>query len=135
VLSTGEWLLPYCLEPHPKKLDDDISVEANDIRYSGVLISRDNGTTWKASAHVKENHSMWEPTTVEYPNNDVVMFMRSKNGYIYQVISKDKGETWSKPEKSVFPNPSSKTHLFRYSKDTVMFFYNHSSKGFIYLSL
>lgn len=96
-----------------------------------------NKLSWKASQRVKgdpkrSTRGMIEPTLMELEDGRILMVMRGSNGgrldpknllpsYKWYAISKDGGETWSKPEPWCFEDgepffsPSSMSALFKHS--------------------
>ena len=96
-----------------------------------------NKLTWKVSQKVegdpkRSTRGMIEPTMIELKDGRILMVMRGSNGgkldpkdqlpsYKWYSISKDGGETWSKPEPWCFEDgepfysPSSMSALFKHS--------------------
>ncbi len=96
-----------------------------------------NKLSWKASQRVegdpkKSTRGMIEPTLLELQDGRILMVMRGSNGgkldpdnllpsHKWYAISKDGGETWSKPEPwsfedgETFFSPSSMSALFKHS--------------------
>lgn len=65
---------------------------------SYCYLSDDEGETWRESERVKPGDGSWEPACIELTDGRVLMLMRTGLGGQYVSISKDGGETWSKPE-------------------------------------
>jgi sialidase-1 len=62
-------------------------------------ISDDDGKTWHDGGRVKpEGGPCYEPSCIELKDGSVMILMRTSLGGQFKSISKDGGETWSKPE-------------------------------------
>lgn len=110
--------------------------------YTDVMVligtwTGENKLAWKASQRVegdpkKSTRGMIEPTLLELQDGRILMVMRGSNGgkldpnnllpsHKWYAISKDGGETWSKPEPwsfedgETFFSPSSMSALFKHS--------------------
>lgn len=93
-----------------------------DFVHSGVLVSRDNGKTYKKS----ETEALlplrsgsgglkfvWsEPTVIRLPDRRLAMLLRfDRRGELYVSYSSDEGMKWTQPTPSGIPNPSNKVRL------------------------
>lgn len=110
VLSSGEWLLPQSLwergvidilldKGRERNVYHDAYREWDGMRSANVFVSCDKGNSWtlyKGAAVPGARHD--ENMIVELQDGTVQMTIRSKAGYIYRILSKDKGRTWSNPE-------------------------------------
>lgn len=110
--------------------------------YTDVMVligtwNKEEKLTWKASQRVegdptKSTRGVIEPSLLELPDGRILMVMRGSNGgkldpnnllpsHKWYAISKDGGETWSKPEPwcfedgETFYSPSSMSTLFKHS--------------------
>ncbi|KAK3269541.1 hypothetical protein CYMTET_22021 [Cymbomonas tetramitiformis] len=107
VLSNGLFVLPYWREKGRScpNVDDELAGKA------GVLVSPDQGRTWKGFGEVSAMPKTWliEQTVVEVDDGELVMLCRTQADFIYRVDSHDYGRTWGspKPLKSM-PNPNAK---------------------------
>jgi predicted neuraminidase len=99
-LSTGELLLPVYMQ-----------VDGKDI--AAVMKSVDDGKTWKQYGYIISSGDDDEPTIAELKSGDIMMIPRSVDGFLWKVISKDKGETWSEPVKTDMLAAASSNNLFR----------------------
>jgi predicted neuraminidase len=100
-LSGGDLLLPvYSFEPPYS---------------SGVLKSTDRGTSWRHYEKVATPGKVGagEPTIVELRSGDVLMAVRTTDGHLWTARSRDKGETWSEPQRSAMAANTSSHNLFR----------------------
>jgi len=110
-LTTGRLLWPYSY---------DIILEAGDRKpiergemdsRAGVMISDDDGVTWRPGGdiHIEESriHSAGkvcgadEPSLVEFADGSVYALLRTGTDRIWEMGSKDGGETWD----SIQPSP------------------------------
>ena len=108
VLSTGEWMLPFWSESHGSCQSKGRSGSA------GVLLSSNSGNTWEKRGKITASDTwLIENTVVEKSDGDVVMFFRTKKGFIYRSTSKDKGESWTRARPTREHNPDSKIHALR----------------------
>lgn len=103
-----------------------------------VFYSDDDGETWTENRleeeplvyEVKPPHKgiRWqnyycEPSIVELSDGELVMMIRTTMDYHYTCRSKDKGETWSKPEQSVFHGTNTMPILQKLSDGRILFFW------------
>ena len=75
-----------------------------------VVWSDDNGRTWKRGqdrliveevvAGRPRGFGFWEVSVAERADGSLFMIGRTRAGYLYHSISKDRGETWTRPERS-----------------------------------
>jgi len=80
---------------------------------TGMLKSVDGGRTWKRHGAIATPMGNDEPTIAETNSGAVLMFLRTGGGTLWRTVSRDKGETWSKPERSSIPAARSSHSLFR----------------------
>ena len=84
---------------------------------TGVLISSDNGKTYKKYTacviSMEEKGWSWaEPTIAELSDNKIAMLMRNEcTGWLYRCDSNDGGKTWGEFYMTDIPNPSNKPKL------------------------
>ncbi len=108
-LSTGELILP---------LHGFLSGVA------GVLKSADGGKTWNRFGEIKTATVAHEPSIAELPSGDIMMVLRTGDGVIWQVFSKDKGETWLPAEKTDIVAARSSHNLFRLADGRIVLTHN-----------
>eukprot|EP00854_Cymbomonas_tetramitiformis_P005196 gene5196-6321_t len=91
VLSNGLFVLPYWREKGRScpNVDDELAGKA------GVLVSPDQGRTWKGFGEVSAMPKTWliEQTVVEVDDGELVMLCRTQADFIYRVDSHDYGRT------------------------------------------
>ena len=96
-LSTGELLVP---------------LHTRGTKAGGVMKSSDGGKTWARFGAVANPAGQGgEPTIAETKSGAIHMMLRTKDGQLWRSISRDKGETWSAPEKTGLTSTSSASHL------------------------
>lgn len=99
-LSGGELILP---------------LHRYDGKQPAILKSADNGKTWrKIDGPVPdEKVTASEPCIAECANGELLMIVRSRDGWLWSTRSTDRGETWSPLEKSDLPAAASSHSLIR----------------------
>lgn len=111
--SWGTWYMPFQHylpqgDPAASVLRDG-SFDRPDI---GVLISDDQGASWRTSATVA-GHGWAEGTLTELRDGTLVMLVRHDgSGCLWRTDSRDRGATWSAPARTAIPNPGSKARLW-----------------------
>lgn len=80
-----------------------------DHYVSLCLYSDDDGATWRQSSRKMDlpKRGAEEPAIIERKDGSLLALLRTSLGKVYQSVSKDRGETWSDPEATVLPSPSS----------------------------
>ena len=109
VMSSGEWVLPVSIWPRSRlnvALEKGWTEnplkgahpELDDRRAAHIMVSTDQGKTWKFRGMVKyPSPSFDEHLTIE--KNDGTWWMTARTGVgIWQSFSIDKGYTWTEPE-------------------------------------
>jgi len=123
VLNKGRLFLPVAF------VDGDIF--ENYERQEIVLFSSDNlGETWKRSNVINADHSLMEPNIVCLDDQEFLMNMRTKKGYVYFARSKDGGITW-KMENSNIPSPASPQKIVKIpGTDLLVMVWNNTRENF-----
>ena len=112
VTSSGAWVLPFWREMGPCRSSAQAEPTA------GVLVSKDNGLTWKPHGHIS-HASTWliEQTVVELKGHGgsdprfptLMMLCRTAANHVFKATSKDDGKSWSTAEAiNNLPNPNAK---------------------------
>src|SRR5690606_7267379 len=96
-----------------------------------VLFSSENfGESWRRSNLVKANHSLMEPNIVCLDDQEFLMNMRTKRGYVYFARSFDAGTTWDM-EKSNIPSPASPQKIVKIpGTDLLIMVWNNTRENF-----
>ncbi|MBT7303566.1 MAG: hypothetical protein HN849_28810 [Victivallales bacterium] len=71
-----------------------------------MCLSDDGGRTWRAAKTDVDcpKRGAMEPVVMERLDGSVLMFIRTQTGKVYQSVSQDGGDTWTKAEPSVLPS-------------------------------
>ena len=123
VTSTGRWLLPIfsCARVPGEKWSGDLDTSA-------VMISDDDGTTWREAA-VPDSTGCVHMSIVGLPDGTLVALFRSRwADFIYRSRSTDNGETWSAPVPTQLPNNNSSLQQRLLADGRIAVIYNHSSR-------
>ena len=110
-LSTGELLLPVHGYVHA---------------VAGVLKSTDGGQTWNRYGEVKTSTVAHEPCCAELPTGEIMMVLRTGDGFLWQAFSRDKGETWSNAEKTDIVAARTSHNIFRLKDGRIVLTHNAS---------
>jgi predicted neuraminidase len=110
-LSTGELILPVHGYLNP---------------VAGVLKSVDGGLTWKRYGEVNTTTVAHEPSCAELLTGEIMMVLRTGDGFLWQAFSKDKGESWSAAEKTEMVAVRSSHNLFRLKDGRLVLTHNPS---------
>ena len=114
-LTTGELLLP--------------THDFRNRQESGVLKSSDQGQTWRRVGGVRNSAGVDEPTIAELKNEHILMALRTRDGHLWTALSKDKGETWSKPKRHQLLAAAASHNLFRISDGRVLLTHDEWKAG------
>jgi len=112
-LSSGELLLP-------------VYRTVNNEDRSAVLRSTDRGKTWSVSGDIHTPADADEPSIAELKSGDVLMILRTHDGFLWRTVSQDKGKTWAAPQKTSMVAPSSSHNIFRLQDGRLLLANNES---------
>jgi predicted neuraminidase len=101
LLKSGRLLLPVYRAP-----------ENGEREQAGVLMSDDDGKSWNVGGLVSTAAGADEPTIAETASGNIVMVLRTTDGFLWKTKSEDQGQTWSTPEKTVIEAAASSSNLF-----------------------
>lgn len=92
-----------------------------------VLRSDDRGKTWTVAPNarpkgwfVKQYDRMDEGTVIALTNGDVVMFVRTAEGHIWETRSTDDGRTWTEPKPTPLVHPDAPPMIFYLADGTTL---------------
>jgi len=103
-LSSGEWIVPFRYLPSCGSRPSD--------EGAAVLISKDEGRTWKKSKEVKVDSSpVLHSTLVASKEGALFMVLRTAGENLFATSSPDKGRTWSAPHTLPIKNKNSNVDL------------------------
>ena len=93
---------------------------------SSLLRSDDQGKTWRRMGLIDaaEGKAGSEPTIAELDNGDVLIALRSRDGFIWFAQSSDAGATWKKPFASEFDAAAASHALFRTKAGKILLAYD-----------
>jgi predicted neuraminidase len=98
-----------------------------DRDYSGVLISDDDGATWREVV-VPGSTGAVHMNIGRRSDGTLVALYRSRwADYIYRSVSTDDGQTWSAPQPTELPNNNSSIQFVVLADDRLALVYNESS--------
>jgi predicted neuraminidase len=100
-LRSGKLLLPIYRAP-----------ESGEKEQAGVLVSADDGKSWKVGGLVSTAAGADEPTIAETQSGNILMVLRTTDGFLWKAKSEDQGQTWSAPEKTPLDAAASSSNLF-----------------------
>lgn len=116
VLDDGDWLLPIYDER---------------VWTSRVMITRDNGRTWRDSAGiVAPGHpGNIQPTLAQFADRSLLALMRRGDPpeRIWQSRSYDRGRTWSGPTTAALPNPNAAVDMVRLANGHLVLAFNDTT--------
>ena len=104
------------------------------VEYEGngdvaFMRSINKGKTWKIIDRMGEGAYLDQPTVVQLNNGELLSYMRSWEGYIYETRSSDLGESWSKPIPTKLKNPNSGIDMVRTRSGKIVLAYNPTALG------
>ncbi len=105
------------------------SVESYHAWASWVELSADDGKTWSKHGPISipgEPYGIIQPTLVELRPNELRLFVRSRQGFIFQSDSSDGGRAWTPARPTSLPNPNSGIDSVRLRDGRILMVYNHS---------
>jgi len=102
VLNNGSWMLPVSLWDRSKIKDEKYKnkfKELDSLRRANVFVSQDEGKTWVRKGGVRFPKPKFdEHCLIEKSDGSIWMTARTNDG-IWESFSKDKGKSWSTPQK------------------------------------
>lgn len=125
IMTNGDWLLPVQLFDHmdggrgPFKVG--VFPELDPMRGANVLVSSDQGKTWKRrGGRPFPEPNFYEHHVVELRNGSLWMLARTQNS-IMQSFSEDMGRTWSEPTfPDLIKHPVSRFHVQRLASGRIL---------------
>jgi predicted neuraminidase len=104
------------------------------VEYEGIgdiafLRSINGGKTWKTIDVHGGGAYLDQPTLVQLSNGDLLAYMRSWEGYIYETHSHDAGLTWSMPTSTSLPNNNSGIDMVCLATGRLVLAYNPTALG------
>jgi len=126
ITSRGEWLLPFqTYDTMPDALPSPLRDGSHSRCLNGALISANQGQSWEKSNLVGPTHGWAENNVVELSDGTLAMLIRADGqGCLLRSDSRDRGRTWSHPERTDIPNPGSKFRLWKLSGGRIALVHN-----------
>jgi predicted neuraminidase len=93
---------------------------------AGILKSVDGGVTWKRYGQVKTTTVAQEPSCAQLPTGEIMMVLRTGDGFLWQAYSNDRGESWSAAERTDIVAARSSHNLFRLRDGLIALTHNPS---------
>ncbi|HLY61195.1 MAG TPA: sialidase family protein [Terriglobia bacterium] len=108
------------------------SVESYQNWSAWVERSADDGKTWTRHGPIvipQQPYGLIQPTLVELRPNQLRLFARSRQGFIYTADSADGGSTWTNVRPTSLLNPNSGIDCVRLKDGRILMVYNNTSTG------
>lgn len=104
------------------------------VEYEGLgdvafMRTTNAGRTWSIVDCPGGGAYLDQPSIVQLTNGDLMAYMRSWEGYIYETHSTDFGLTWSKPVSTTLPNNNSGIDMVRLASGRLVLSYNPTALG------
>ncbi len=95
------------------------------------ILSENSGGSWDIVGEIgrNENIRLHQPTLVELHNGDLLAYMRSWEGHIYQTRSSDRGETWAPAVPTTLLNNNSGIDMVKLQSSTLVLVFNPIGLG------
>ena len=77
----------------------------------GAAISDDQGQTWRFAGAVEAPDWAIETMIIERTSGELLMWIRTDDGYIWECTSNDDGETWGKAYRTSIENPGTRFYI------------------------
>jgi predicted neuraminidase len=95
---------------------------------AGVLKSTDDGATWKRYGAIATPTGAGEPSLAQLKSGDILMVLRTGDGFLWETMSKDKGETWSAPTRTDISAAETSHNIFQLSNGRLLLTLNESTR-------
>ena len=134
--NDGTWILPvqhYNMDENEeeemmKNPESKISQSKTIYPENGILLSKDNGATWKHYGKIltkSKKYSWAELNVVELEDDYLVILIRvDLSGCLYRSDSFNGGMTWSEAVPTDIPNPGTKFRLFKFKNGNIALLHN-----------
>lgn len=121
----------FMFRSRPCRVGDRIILPAYDENtwQSRMLISDDEGASWRIGTPIDTPQGNIHATLVQHEQG-LLAYLRTGDtgGVIWRMESADRGDTWSTPSPTQFPNPNSGIDLLRLHSGGLVLAYNHSDR-------
>jgi len=108
-----------------------IPTEYEKTWIGNFIRSEDSGKNWEIVGNIGEieNVRLHQPTVVELNNGNLLAYMRSWEGYIYQSYSYDKGKTWTSTKPTSLLNNNSGIDMVKLNFGNLVLVFNPFGLG------
>jgi len=95
---------------------------------SRMMISDDDGASWRLTELISTPPGNIHPTVVTQPDGSLLAYLRTggSGGHLWRTESRDGGESWSQPTATALPNPNSGFDLMRLHSGRLALAFNDS---------
>jgi len=129
-LMNGDYLLPVYHETGADRERSAPDTCSFFFRYNPKT------KTWSESTRIYSPQGNLQPAVVQITNDHLIAYCRpggdfqpNPNRFVIRAESRDGGYTWSKGEKSQFPNPNSAVDLIRLRNGHLLLVFNNTNGG------
>ena len=118
----------------PVRLKDGTLLCPSSSEHQGWRVhfesTSDLGKTWSVGEPINDGkiYGAIQPSVLFHSNGALQILCRSRENFILTSWSEDNGQTWSKLEPSVLPNPNSGTDAVTLEDGRQLLVYNHTKK-------
>ncbi len=133
--SEPEHLLDYpglMFRSRPMVLDKRIILPVYDenVWQSHMMISDDDGASWRLTAPMKSPHGNIHPCVAPLDDGRLLAYMRTggRGGSIWRSTSTDQGDTWSRLMATDLPNPNAGIDLLRLQSGALALAFNNNDR-------
>lgn len=93
--------------------------------------STDLGQTWTATKPLNDGRQIGaiQPSILLHGQSDLQSLGRTRQGFVFEIWSRDHGKTWSEMTLTGLPNPSSGTDAVTLKDGRQLLIYNHSNRS------
>lgn len=129
----GESQKGYTVRTKPIIVGDRLIIpsgkETIRLETAQMLIT-DDGKSYHLSKDLIQlpSGSCHQPAITQLANGDLLAYLRTKEGFIFESRSLDLGETWTTPEKMSFQNPNSALDFVRTDRGELILVWNNTVK-------
>ena len=119
----------------PIDFEDGMILAGSSTEHSGwrVHMERTKNPTkvwWKTQPLNRAiDMGVIQPTILRYPDGRIQILCRTKEGFIAESWSDDRGYNWSRMLRTDLPNPNSAIDAVMLRDDTALLVYNHTDRG------
>ncbi len=95
----------------PRKTPSDRDWMIKNSMLQGAAISDDQGQTWRFAGAVEAPDWAIENMIIERTSGELLMWIRTDDGYIWECTSDDGGETWGNAYRTSIENPGTRFYI------------------------